>query len=118
MFKENYLAKSASDITCIQVKDSTMKIIQNYYLNSAYSRVLEQSYINFGQYLDKVYFNGVKYSDFVFIKLHDKVFQIHGVFSFNKMVEVTFVAEVVPVNSRNKNPLNVMRRYIPGENSL
>lgn len=118
VFKENYLAKSASDITCIEVKDSTMKIIKNYYLNSSYSRILEQPYLEFGQYLDKVYFNGVKYSDFVFLKLHDKVFQIHGVFSFNKMVEVTFVTEVVPVNSRNKNPLNVMRRYIPGENSL
>lgn len=116
IFKQNYLARSSGDITCIEVKDSTMKLIKNFYLNSMYSKMAEYPYLQFSDYIDITYFNGMKYSDFVFLNLHDKVFQIHGIFSVNKIVEVTFVTEVVPLNSRNKNPLNIMRNYIPKEN--
>lgn len=105
IFNINYFYLHKEDITAIETTSKCISIIESYYVNSHYNDAINNPFINFNQYIDKVYFNKVKYTDFVFVKLHNKIFQIHGTFSQNKILEVIHKAEVVQFNSKNKNPL-------------
>jgi len=111
VFHINYFYLHKEDITAIETTQRCISIIESYYVNSRYNDVINSPFINFSQYIDKIYFNKVKYTDFVFVKLHNKIFQIHGTFSQNKILEVIHKAEVVQFNSKNKNPLR-SQQYI------
>ena len=96
------------DITCIETTQESLDLITSYYVNSMYTDIFKNPFMDINRYVDKVYFSGTKYSDFVFLKLHDKIYQIHGIFSRNKISEVTYVVEVILMTSKNKNPFRTM----------
>ena len=96
------------DITCIETTQESLDLISGYYVNSRYTDIFNNPFMDINRYIDKVYFSGTKYSDFVFLKLHDKIYQIHGIFSRNKISEVTYVVEVILLTSKNKNPFRTM----------
>jgi small GTP-binding protein len=96
------------DITCIETTQESLDLISNYYVNSRYTDIFNNPFMDINRYIDKVYFSGTKYSDFVFLRLHDKIYQIHGIFSRNKISEVTYVVEVILITSKNKNPFRTM----------
>jgi small GTP-binding protein len=96
------------DITCIETTQESLDLISNYYVNSRYTDIFNNPFMDINRYIDKVYFSGTKYSDFVFLRLHDKIYQIHGIFSRNKISEVTYVVEVILITSKNKNPFRSM----------
>jgi small GTP-binding protein len=111
IFNINYLYIHKEDITAIETTQKCISIIESYYVNSRYNDAINNPFIDFNSYIDKVYFIKVKYSDFVFVKLNNKIFQIHGIFSQNKILEVIHKAEVIQFNSKNKNPLR-SQQYI------
>ena len=96
------------DITCIESTQESLDLISRYYVNSRYMDIFSNPFMTVTRYVDNVYFSGTKYSDFVFLKLHDKIYQIHGIFSRNKISEVTYVVEVILMTSKNKNPFRTM----------
>lgn len=96
------------DITCIETTQESLDLITSYYINSMYTDIFKNPFMDINRYVDKVYFSGTKYSDFVFLRLHDKIYQIHGIFSRNKISEVTYVVEVILITSKNKNPFRTM----------
>ena len=96
------------DITCIESTQESLDLILRYYVNSRYMDIFSNPLMTVTRYVDNVYFSGTKYSDFVFLKLHDKIYQIHGIFSRNKISEVTYVVEVILMTSKNKNPFRTM----------
>lgn len=103
------------NLTSIEATLENIHIIETYYVNSKYVEPLEHNSLI--DYVDNVYFSGVKYSDFVFVKLHDKLYQIHGVFTKNKITEVTYVVEVIQANNKNKNPFRIMHQALMRENT-
>lgn len=96
------------DITCIETTQESLDLITSYYVNSKYMDIFSSPFMSITKYVDNVYFSGTKYSDFVFLKLHDKIYQIHGIFCKNKISEVTYVVEVILMTSKNKNPFRSM----------
>lgn len=96
------------DITCIETTQESLELISNYYVNSRYTDIFNNPFMPINRYVDRVYFSGTKYSDFVFLRLHDKIYQVHGIFSRNKISEVTYVVEVILLTSKNKNPFRTM----------
>jgi small GTP-binding protein len=96
------------DITCIESTQESLELISRYYVNSRYMDIFSNPLMTVTKYVDNVYFSGTKYSDFVFLKLHEKIYQIHGIFSRNKISEVTYVVEVILMTSKNKNPFRTM----------